>query len=408
MFRSVMVVEKNNGLNLWFDGVQLPNYPVLPETDVKEGFDDLVLRCAKAFDHSGVLGVTNGVMEMLGGFKVPQGWKSYGRLETGWQKLTEHDQPKRTVVVMNLDQVDMYDCPLYTGDAGETGSNLAAWHTTMGSAFSYTSGVAGLTVFEDMRKATKIGGKYARRPAWKPEYAGMPWSDSSEWIYGKNSFVGTTKGKYLHGYDSNRHYLAAAGNAVVCANVLDHTGVIKFDKKLAGWWLVDVPPWNVNYLPHPAGQSGKQWLTTPTVELLYQMAETHQMMAPFDIEDSFTGTGTRLLAGWAKKMEQAYQTNPHNEALRTTLKDSMRSTLGLLNSPTSATYRPDWWQTVVGVARCNLFRKVYRAWQDGRLPYAIETDCVYYHSNNPDAIQAAPLAFVMGTGLGQFKVKEKS
>lgn len=403
-FRSIIVTPES----IHFDGAQLPHYPVLPDPDVKEGFDSLVLRCANRFDGSGILAVTNPVMEQLGGFKLPLGWKAYGRLETGWQKLMEHSDPKRTVVVMNMDEIDKYDCPLYTGDAASTGANLTAWHNKMGTAFLYTSGVAGMTVFEHMQKTKKTkGGKIARRPAWKPEYSGMAWSGSNEWIYGRNSFVGPTEGEFLHGYDSNRHYLAAAGNALVCSDVLGHTGAIPFDKKLAGWWLVDVPPWNDPRFPHPAGVAGKRWITTATVELLYQLAENEGVLAPFEIEDSFTGVGTRLLAPWAQLMEKSYRDEQYNEALRTTLKDTMRSTLGLFNSETNATYRPDWWQAVVGVARANLFRKMWNAGKEGRYPYAIETDCVYYHSDNPDPIQAAPLAFVMGHGLGQFKVHEE-
>lgn len=211
------------------------------------------------------------------------------------------------------------------------------------------------------------------------------------------------EGEHVHGYDSTRNFLSAAGNALVATEILHHQRV-KFDKNLAGWWLVDVPVWNDKRFPHPAGEPGMRWVTTPTVQLLTDL-EAEGVLGAFVIIDSYTAPGKRLFYPWSQRMNKTFM-GTEDQTLRAAMKDSMRATLGLTNSSTYTTYRPDWWHTIVATARCNLFRRMWKVGKDdGMYPVAVDVDCLYYASTEADPQLAAPSSLVFGDGLGQFKVK---
>jgi hypothetical protein len=63
--------------------------------------------------------------------------------------------------------------------------------------------------------------------------------------------------RFRHGYDRRRSGLAAMGVVQVARYALRHTRKRTFDPKLAGWWLVEIPPWNIPWMPNPAGYCTK-------------------------------------------------------------------------------------------------------------------------------------------------------
>jgi hypothetical protein len=66
--------------------------------------------------------------------------------------------------------------------------------------------------------------------------------------------------------------------------------------------------------------------------------------------------------------------------------------LGLVRSPESAKYapdwfRPDWWIIVVELAKARLLSQIKRAYEEtGLVPVAVATDCVYYLCKQPEHI----------------------
>ncbi len=210
---------------------------------------------------------------------------------------------------------------------------------------------------------------------------------------------------------------------------LQPTGPIPFDRKLSGWWLIDVPPWNDARMPDPAGRGPlRRWVTTPTAVLLQELAD-QGLSGGFDVLDSYTGRGRRLFRGFAEMIESGYQaTKLTDPPVASALKMAgAREVIGLMNTGAAkfSTHRPDWHGAVIGLARANLWRKLHRVGlQEGRWPYApplvewdtgrngqprrlatVDTDNVWYGSDNADPIAAAPRSFVLGDRLGQFKHK---
>jgi hypothetical protein len=88
------------------------------------------------------------------------------------------------------------------------------------------------------------------------------------------------------------------------------------------------------------------------------------------------------------------------------LKEAYRQAHGLMNREGGRCYRPDWYSAIVGQSRANLWRKMFTAWhQHGRKPLRVDVDNVWYASDSPDPVTAAPPNFKVPEGahkLGAF------
>lgn len=347
------------------------------------------------------------------------GWKSSPWTDPatgniGWIKFRlDDDMAIHPDVYLGLiDELSEHRCPLLTFHPGgefdphATADNFTSWHVRTGHAWFGTPGLSGSDVLEPLLRATIPVPAILK----SDRYTGP--RDAAELPYTLRAWhqTGVADERHAHGYDASRMYLAAAINVEVAPWKLEPTGPTQFDKHRAGWWLIDVPPWNDTRLPDPAGYSDdtRRWLTTPTMALLQQLAD-RGLSGGFEVLDSYTGTSKRLFREWGETMEQNYLSAMHlgNTNLATAFKQAgARETIGLMNSKTYTTYRPDWYASIVAMARVNLWRKIFKvADTSGRYPRAIDTDCIWYGSNDLDATLSCPEPLVLGDRLGQFKVK---
>ncbi len=299
--------------------------------------------------------------------------------------------------------VDADRFPFVTLDDVALRVALTHWEQVTGTEWWGTPGTAGVNALEARIKAVRTW-----HAAWKPEH---PVDDGAESAYRPAQWDRRADAKlpFLHGYDVTRMYATAAGVTEVSPGAL-RRGPSEFDKALAGWWLVDVAPWCWDEIPDPAGYARRshrpgaaRWLTTPTVKLL---ADLHDQGAHggFTVLRSWVGKGRPLFREWNQGLERLYREG--GPEMRDAVKAAGRETLGLLNSATHTTYRPDWHHAVIGQARSNLWRKVWKVYGlDVRTPLAIDTDCVWYGSEDADPVTAMPSVFVLGDGPGQLKHK---
>ncbi len=305
---------------------------------------------------------------------------------------------------------------------------LALWHELTGRAFRGTPGVAGMVLLrEHITRPVAAGGKRASI-TMKPATAGPV--NAVERVFDKGLSWYRQEGMegFRHAYDARRMYLAAAGQCEQLAPwTLKNTGPVKFDRKLAGWWKCELSPWNDERLPNPAGPNAGTvapvWLTTPTVALLDDLTEAG-LYGGVRVIDSWTGPGKRLLRGWAECLEDAYQRavelrDERDEngvptpmamdasRVRATIKEAYRETIGLLNSKSNATWRPDWHYSIIAQARCNLWRTLWRIGREtNRYPISwTATDTVTYESDAEDPEQGAPRGLTIADRLGCFGVK---
>lgn len=299
--------------------------------------------------------------------------------------------------------VDPDRFPLSTLSDTALSAALARWERVMGTPWWGTPGTAGMNALEAGLKAVRTW-----RAEWKPVH---PIDDGAEAAYRPAQWDRRpdTKSPFLHGYDVTRMYSTAAGVTEVPPGAL-RRGPAEFDKALSGWWLVDVAPWCWDELPDPAGYARRshrpgtaRWLTTPTVRLL---ADLHDQGAHggFTVERSWVGKGRPIFREWNQGLELLWREG--GAEMRTAAKAAGRETIGLLNSETHSTYRPDWHYAVIAQARANLWRKVWKIYgQDQRVPLTIDTDCVWYGSESPDPTVMPPSAFRFGDTPGALKPK---
>jgi hypothetical protein len=337
------------------------------------------------------------------GFTDMHGW-NHGKL-SDWTIFSAPGRPTVVVGIVPLTgpgRCTLLDLPT----AGMVVEGLKCWHDLTGRAWHHTPGVAGLSV---LRSTFPTG---RRSPTVKPK----PVDGAYEKPYYPDDFRGTP-GQVEVLYDKTRAYIGAAGTVRVASHSLVG-GPKVFDGKLSGWWRVKLGPWNEDRLPNPAGYGdpggASRWVTTPTLELLQELAESNGPFVDFQILESKVSRepGRQLLKSWSEKMRDAYdgasliRDDTLRNAVRGAVKDAGRETLGLLASPGNWLYRPDWWAAVQAQHRCNMFRSMLRVGQlDDRWPVEVKVDGVWYPKVSEDPARDVPSGFKMGDKLGCWKRK---
>lgn len=207
---------------------------------------------------------------------------------------------------------------------------------------------------------------------------------------------------HLHGYDRRRAGITAAGVAKLAPGKLTR-GWRKYDGKRGGWWLISAPAWNVPEMPHPCGPGVKTyqriWRTTGTLDLLAELAKAGLIDMP-DIIDSLTGPARPVLLPWQQRIEQTIS-EPESDSYPAPIRLRVREAgkvvgtrgLGMLakHDGRSTIWRPDWFYGVNATKRANGWRMAWRIGRtEKRWPVAIDDDCMYYASDDPDPRTAAP------------------
>lgn len=344
-----------------------------------------------------------------------------------WMEFYGTDRPRLIVGVSS--HPDFYRSSVtHAASHLDTTNRLSLWHDLTGSAWRGSPGIAGLTVLRaKLPELPMKGGK--RKPSMKMTEGP---DDGAELDIYPDDFQRPQTTRYAHGYDATRMFLAAAGVVELSPWTLRHTGRRVFTKNLAGWWKVELGPWNHAEMPSPAGPGESvRWVTSPTLELLQGLQEAGGPFQPFEVIDSWTANSRRILRTWSKTLEDAYLMcravadeadgdkwgrDQDAAAVAQAVKEAYRQTIGLLKPNAgwdhTPTYRADWHYAIIAQARCNLWRKLWTVGQQsGRWPLEITVDNVWYGSDDPDPVSAVPdgLPLVNADGhadrLGTFKPK---
>jgi hypothetical protein len=332
---------------------------------------------------------------------------------------------------LRQDKLGTYvDFPLYGPWLPDTISSLALWQEVTGSAWHGNPGIAGTAILRALAPKPQSQGGRSQPPTWRPapkspSGALLPVGpdDVAELDLMMGHWHRGVEHRFIHGYDWNRQYIAAAIALEVCPWPLKHTGRIAFDKRRAGWWLVELAPWNVPTMPDPAGYLDEErrvlrWVTTPTLTLLEELT-AEGVYGGARIVDSWTGPARDgITRPWGERMRDAYAlvhasgADPGDvERVRTGLKLAGRQTPGLwaTNAATNWIHRPDWWYALVALARCNQWRAMWREGKaTGRWPVTIDRDNMWYSSDLEDPDEARPQTIKYdptGMRLGHVKPK---
>jgi len=209
---------------------------------------------------------------------------------------------------------------------------------------------------------------------------------------------------YLHSYDKNAAWLGACANVELGLGDLEERtaagdpGGVPFDPKLPGYWCARV-----------AG-AAEAWYCTPT---LVRAVERGQAVA---ISHAHVWTRhSRALASWYARLRDARaalyaDTTPAGrlalDVFKLTYAVTISSMAGQWHRRDSALYRPDWRHAILAQGAANLSRALARMDAAGCTPVAVNIDCVYIVSDEPDAVKACPPTITLGSGLGHFKVHD--
>jgi hypothetical protein len=345
------------------------------------------------------------------------------KLAETWQTVETTHGPR-----VYLGVIDQQDTPLIRSEwHQDTVASFEMFHELLGVPFHRSGGVAGLTLLQHLHP------KGRTKPiVWQTD--GPP--DAYEMQYYPEDWRRDDPARFRHGYDRRRSGLAAMGVVHVARYALRHTRKRTFDPKLAGWWLVEIPPWNIPWMPNPAGYCTKhpgaapdhpciRWVTSPTIELLNELALQGKSEGVRFVHDSWVGERSRLFYGWAAAIETAYNKAeakmdgrdsagfPLGEALdaervRDALKDVYRETPGMFANPDAGWIRrSDWFAAKVAVERSNAWRAVWNAiggQREPRYPTRVDGDKWWFASDAEDGAAAVPPGLKIGNALGEWRL----
>jgi hypothetical protein len=280
-----------------------------PDNVWSAGLGALLDRLAPKLDGEGVLVLDQAAATAL---RLPTGPKDATTLGVddarmaGWLSgkpgpwTTFYGEGKPTIVVGVQSWPDYRRNPLTasTNDLDAT-YRLSMWQAVTGSAWRGTPGVAGLTVFRATCPTFPARGKRVRPTMNLTEPDDLAGGKACELDWQPEHWERPLTARYAHGYDTTRMYLAAAQACELLAPFnLTHTGRVKYDprKHRAGWWKVELGPWNHELIPCPAGPGPKvRWVTGPTMALLAELEARGGPFQPFEVLDSWTADGRRIL-----------------------------------------------------------------------------------------------------------------
>lgn len=361
----------------------------------------------------------------------PDGWRA-GPVAGPWRTLTRHTAPAAAAVhlVDVLAAVADARAPLWAAPDDAAGHSVAPWllprleqfRELTGIEYRGTPGVTGHAMIREIHAGT-------RGIRWhNPTPDGI--NDTAELDYTRPAWHRPADGPTFT-LDQNMQYLAAAANVPLPTGPLRARGPA--DAALfadaarelpGGWWQITPGRWHwPEQLPDPAGprSAAGMWVTTPTLDLLLQLAATIPGYDRPEFHRAYVDPATpkRILRGWAEVIRDA-AARSEMEPVTATLKAVYRESVGMLGRPGGRIHRPDWRASIIGQARSNLWRTLRRVGTStGAWPTAIHVDAVTYRLDAKlcgaaptDADRAMVTAFAaqllglpVRPGLGGWKLK---
>lgn len=286
----------------------------------------------------------------------------------------------------------------------EMTTGLQHWHRLTEVAWQAGPAVMGLELMHRTLTPYRLPEvKGQRRPDVRDDSTPH---DAVESMWSMEMWSRHDDGGFLHGYDKRRAGISAAGVAKLSPAKLMRRKR-EFSPKWAGWWHVTVSPWALGHqMPHPMGPGAMErhrksmWVTTPTMELCAELAELGVLSMP-EVIDSLTGPARQVLAPWQKRLEGAYSAPAddfeYSEKCRERVGNAVKvvgtRSIGMLGKADgrSSIWRPDWMHGINATKRANAWRRGWHIGRaEGRWPVAVVDDCMWYASDDPDPVRAAP------------------
>lgn len=278
--------------------------------------------------------------------------------------------------------------PMLCWSPAVTTAALAEWDRITGHVWQGSAGDAGNAILKAQKY--RYRGKQQGAEWWS--WAG-PEGEPIELALLTSGWRRRVTAPEIYGYDRVRAYLSAMTCTPVAAEGLKHTKLTKYAKGQAGWYLVQLGPWEFeSVFPSPAGYSYDDmtkpvWLTHPTVALLEQVAA--EGFITFEILDSWTAPATAIMSSYGAALREAWNAtrgidNPDvKKAVRAGIKGAYRIGHGYWRSKQSRVQRPDWAAAVTAMSRSNLWRRIWAVWENGgdflgSMPVYVDNDNVWY------------------------------
>lgn len=379
-----------------------------------------------------------------------RGWKALtrhawlsGAAADGWQFGQKDDQPLPrlkpwttlwrpggggiTVAVTHLTvgmggqlhQIDPDDHPTPV----ELAARIAAFAETVGLPYSWAPGVSGVRLMRYLHRDprhTKITRTIPMPPPILERRTG-----ERELVWHRPPTDVEAGQQWLHGYDVTAMYLAGANSLPVGLDVeAEHVEAegIPFDHTRPGLWKLTAP---VDYpgaglMPQMVDavwidRDGGSWVTTPTLNLIVRDWKREVSISEAYLWPS-KARGARIFDDFYEAGRDALYSLPRTgdvETLRRrrAVKALYTAAFGRLaqrlpnGQQGGPWWRPDWQRMIVANSAAKLLRVVAKVGQDtDRWPVAIITDGLYYTSDDPDPITAAPQGISLDPGqVGKFK-----
>jgi hypothetical protein len=249
-----------------------------------------------------------------------------------------------------------------------------------------------------------------KRESWVRESTmdlkSLPFNRAARDLIWKTSDLGAMReGLYLHQYDKNSAYLAAATGVQVGAGDPIHVeGDV--DATLPGIYNVR---FDVGESPYRAGGLlppviNTDWVTPDIIAMARTLGYQVDVVEGWQFTEKH-----RTLESWAKTLWDARallrgQSGEAAALAYRVVKQIALIGVGRLASKKSSQFlRPDWWACIVGRARATMFRKIEQLRLMGHMPVLIYNDSVYYLSPDPDPVTAVPGLLEKAGNLGGYK-----
>ncbi|MGQ4519137.1 hypothetical protein ACUH92_08950 [Dermabacteraceae bacterium CCM 9520] len=254
--------------------------------------------------------------------------------------------------------------------------------------------------------------------------------------------------RYLHAYDRGGSYMAGAASLDLGIGKPEHhPRGREFDKKLPGYWLIDIPtkdqmifphlkggdnlisPEQAAKFPHPLAPGGlflpgnAVWVTTPTLALAEEMGMKPEVIEAYvwpvhsRVLDPFYNSirlGRNNLIERLDSLKEIHDENElvdyeNTQAALDAVKAVYTRTIGMMGSTQYMKGRrgfaPERRHHIIAKSRASILRLILKnATDTGIYPVAVATDTICYLSDNPDPIAAWPGDKTkLGRGFGQYK-----
>lgn len=346
--------------------------------------------------------------EATGWKTTPNGVK--GLSDAGWIEFKRADGKRIHIGVAPWIRQSRMPLVDLGGDPVDQASALAMYRAAVGVTWRGSPGMTGCALIRHLPRK--------RVPLWHwsrlPE-GGVTGSTELRWV--REPTAAERHMPMVYAYDIRAMYLAAASVAELGYSAPRPAGAAPFDPKTAGYWRYRYPDRNtIDGDPRPpVGRrlepDGSAWAVTPVMEYLvarYGMPEILDTYLCPDDEDwqgrMRPGTG-RILRDWSERLRDALMDDlrcPEGGPVRLAVKRTYARSVGMMARYGGVVYRPDWRDTIVGMARVNMLRKIDNAAPVLGLPLRINVDEVWYPGELGDGVR---IGRVLGVGpeVGKFK-----